>query len=112
MPRGTRSQQPEFVLPYTPSANRGSRPPKKVRQQTQKAADTAKQLEERRFQREQEKIREEARHAARAAHHPSSVQGRQIRAEYARELQRRGDVADWGWCDFLCAKDLQAFCTP
>ena len=45
MPRGTRSQQPDLVAPYTPSATRTSRPPKKARQPTQRALDAAKQLE-------------------------------------------------------------------
>lgn len=47
-------QQPELVPPHTPSANRVSRPPKKARQQTKKAEDAARQLEERRIQKEQE----------------------------------------------------------
>ncbi len=51
MPGGTLSQQPEFVLLYTPSVNRGFKPSKKARQQTQKASDIAKQLEKHRFQR-------------------------------------------------------------
>lgn len=94
MPRGTRSQQPELVPPFTPSANRTTRPPKKPRQPTQKAKDTAQQLKDRREERERDKIRDEARHAARGAYHHSSEEGRRLRAEYAAELQRKGDVTD------------------
>lgn len=95
MPGGTRSQRPDLVSPFTPSANRTTnRPPKKARIPTKKAVDAAKQLEDRRFQREQFKLAEEARHAARGAHHHSSVEGRQLRAEYSIHLERERDTAE------------------
>ena len=82
MPCGKLSQQPEFVLLYTPSVNRSFKPSKRARQQTQKAADIAKQLKKHRFQRKQEKIRKEACHTAKATHYSTSVQNKQIQAEY------------------------------
>ncbi len=67
MVRGTRSQQPVLVAPFTPSAERVSKPPKKPRRPTVRAQETAQLLKERQIRRDKEKLQEEARHNRRGS---------------------------------------------